>query len=70
MVAQAVGRWGTAEADPATGGCVLAMNVDSLEWPVMVLANLEADFEVEGPPELRDLVSGTAERFSRAAASR
>ena len=46
---------------------MLAMNVDSLEWPVMVLANLEADFEVEGPPELRDLVSGTAERFSRAA---
>ena len=48
-VAAAVGRWGTAEADPA-GGCVLLMNVDSLEWPVMVLANLEADFEVEGPP--------------------
>jgi hypothetical protein len=66
-VAQAVGRWGTAEPDPATGGCVLAMNVDSLEWPVMVLANLETDFEVEGPPELRDLVRGTAERFSRAA---
>ena len=51
----------------ATGGCVLAMNVDSLEWPVMVLANLEADFEVEGPPELQDLIRGTAERFGRAA---
>jgi hypothetical protein len=42
------------------------MNVDSLEWPVMVLARLESDFEVEGPPELRDLISGTAERFGRA----
>jgi predicted DNA-binding transcriptional regulator YafY len=67
-VARAVGRWGTAEPDAANGGCVLTMNVDSLEWPVMVLANLEADFEVEGPPELSDLISGTAERFSRAAA--
>jgi hypothetical protein len=33
----------------------------------MVLANLEADFEVEGPQELQDLVRGTAERFGRAA---
>jgi WYL domain len=47
---------------------VLTMNVDSLEWPLMVLAQLDADFEVEVPPELRDLVRGTAERFTRAAA--
>ena len=45
---------------------MLTMNVDSLEWPVMVLANLEADFEVESPPELRP--PGTAERFGRASA--
>ena len=38
---------GDGRARPA-GGCVLTMNVDSLEWPVMVLAHLEADFEVEG----------------------
>ena len=62
----AVGRWGdvTPLGDDA---CLLEMNVDSLEWPVMVLANLEADFEVEGPQELKDLVRGTAERFGRAA---
>ena len=66
-VARAVGRWGTAEPDATGGGCVLTMNVDSLEWPVLVLAQLEADFEVEGPPELRDLVSRTAVRFAQAA---
>ena len=43
------------------------MNVDSLEWPVMVLAQLEADFEVESPTELTDLLARTAARFARAA---
>ena len=43
------------------------MNVDSLEWPVMVLADLEADFEVEAPPELTALLARTASRFARAA---
>jgi len=66
VVAEAVGHWGTAE--PADGGCVLRMNVDSLEWPVMVLVQLDGDFQVESPPELQDLVSGTADRFARAAA--
>ena len=64
-VARAVGRWGTVE--PVEGGCVLAMNVDSLEWPVMVLAQLEADFVVESPAELTDLLTRTAARFAGAA---
>ena len=46
---------------------MLEMNVDSLEWPVMVLAQLEADFEVESPAELTDLLTRTAARFARAA---
>jgi predicted DNA-binding transcriptional regulator YafY len=59
-----VGRWGdvTADGDRA----LLEMNVDALEWPVMVLTQLDTDFEVESPPELRDLLVRTAERFSRA----
>ena len=65
VVARAVGRWGTVE--PAAGGCVLEMNVDSLEWPVMVLAQLEADFEVESPTELIELLARTAARFARSA---
>ena len=65
VVARAVGRWGSVA--PAEGGCLLEMNVDSLEWPVMVLAQLEADFEVESPTELTDLLIRTASRFARAA---
>jgi len=67
VVAQAVGHWGSVEPDPDRGGCVLTMNVDSLHWPLMVLVQLEADFEVEEPSELRDLVRRAAERFGTAA---
>src|SRR6478735_2687212 len=63
VVARAVGRWGSVE--PADGGCVLEMNVDSLEWPVMVLAQVEADFVVESPTELTELLAHTAARFAR-----
>ncbi len=49
----------TSEGD----GSLLLMNVDSLEWPVMVLAGLEGGFVVESPPELIDLVRRTARRF-------
>ena len=65
-MAEAVGQWGHAE--PVDGGCLLTMNVDSLGWPLMVVAQLEADFEVEAPQELQELVNGTADRFARAAA--
>jgi len=65
VVARAVGRWGSVE--PADGGCVLEMNVDSLEWPVMVLAQVEADFVVESPTELTELLAHTAARFARSA---
>lgn len=64
VAARAVGRWGTVTGDDAT--CVLEMNVDQLDWPVMLLASLDADFTVEGPPELVDLVGRTARRFGRA----
>jgi predicted DNA-binding transcriptional regulator YafY len=65
VVARAVGHWG--DVEPGTGSCVLRMNVDSLEWPVVVLAQLEGDFEVESPPELQELVARTAARFGAAA---
>ncbi len=68
VVAAVVGHWGTAEA--TEDGCLLRMNVDSLEWPVMVLAQLDADFEIESPTELEELVRGAAERFARATRSR
>jgi predicted DNA-binding transcriptional regulator YafY len=59
-----VGRWATVEPDGP--GCVMVMQTDTLDWPLMVLAHLDSDFTVEGPPELVDLVAGAAERFGRA----
>jgi predicted DNA-binding transcriptional regulator YafY len=64
VVSRAVGHWGQVEDDQ--GACVLTMSVDSLHWPVMVLAQLDAAFEVEGPAELRDLVARVAENFGAA----
>ena len=65
-VAQLVSHWGTVTGDRTS--CLLEMNVDALEWPVMVLAQVDGDFTVEGPPELRDLVARAGERFTRAGA--
>ncbi|MGL4744399.1 MAG: helix-turn-helix transcriptional regulator [Dermatophilaceae bacterium] len=48
--------------------CLLEMNVDSLEWPVMVLAQVGAPFEVETPDELRKACAAVATHFTAAAA--
>ena len=61
-VAAAVGRWGTASG--TDGDCLLEMNLDSLEWPIVVLMGLDADFSVESPPELVDLLARAAQRFA------
>ena len=63
-LAAKVGRWGTVTEDG--DGCVLEMNVDDLDWPVMVLASSGADFVVESPPELVQRVAEVGGRFSRA----
>ena len=65
QVAALVGRWGRATG--TDGRAVLEMHVDSLEWPLMVLANAEAEFTVQSPPELAEAVSRVASRFARAA---
>jgi len=61
-----VGRW--AEVEEVDGGCLMTMNTDTLDWPMMVLANVDADFTVEAPAELADRISAAAARFSRALA--
>ncbi|WP_208543966.1 helix-turn-helix transcriptional regulator [Nocardioides seonyuensis] len=62
-LARQVGRWG--DVTPDGGGCVLEMNVDSLDWPVMVLAGTGAEFVVESPPELVECVAEVGRRFGR-----
>lgn len=66
-LASSVGRWGTVVPDG--DGCLLAMNVDDLDWPVMVLASSGADFVVESPPELAARVAEVGARFLRTGAA-
>jgi predicted DNA-binding transcriptional regulator YafY len=61
-----VSRWGTTEAAP-DGRCLLRMQVDSLDWPAMVLGGIGAEFEVVTPPELLEQVQAWARTFQRAA---
>ena len=60
-----VGRWATIEEiDDAR--CRMRMSTASLDWPALALGGLGAEFEVVGPPELRDLLREWASRFGRA----
>jgi hypothetical protein len=63
QVAELVGRWGRASG--TDGRAVLEMHVDSLDWPLLLLANTHADFAIESPPELADAVTRVAARFTR-----
>lgn len=66
VVRRAVGHWGTVE-ELAEGSCRLLMRVDSLEWPVMVLAQVGAAFDEVEPPELRERVAQVSRSFADAA---
>jgi predicted DNA-binding transcriptional regulator YafY len=67
-VARVVSHWGRVEAVD-DGSCRLLMSVDTFEWPAAVLASVGADFDVVQPPELRDYLRETGERFVRAGRS-
>ncbi len=64
-VAAYVDRWATVEPD-GPGACRMVMATDTLDWPLMVLARIDAAFAVEGPGELREQVASAAGRFARA----
>ncbi|MFC6016344.1 helix-turn-helix transcriptional regulator [Plantactinospora solaniradicis] len=63
-----VGRWGTiAHVDERR--CRLSMTTDTLDWPILALGSLGAEFEVISPPELVDRIREWSDRFGRAAAT-
>jgi len=64
-VERRIGRWATVTST-APGTCRALMTADDLEWPVLALAQLDADFRVVEPPELRARVAELAARFGRA----
>lgn len=61
-----VGRWAEIESIDE-GSCRMAMNTDALDWPMFVLANIDAEFAIEGPDELAAKVQEAAQRLARAA---
>ena len=63
------GEWAEVTALPCPAdGCLLEMNVDTLDWAVLLLARLPADFTVEAPDELRAEVARLGAAFARASA--
>jgi predicted DNA-binding transcriptional regulator YafY len=68
-VRERIGRWATVEEAGAARSRV-RMTADSLDWPVMALGVVGADFEVLSPPELADRVRDWGRRFSRAGLAR
>jgi hypothetical protein len=45
----------------------MRVTADSLDWPIMALGVVGADFQVISPPELLDQVTDWGRRFSQAA---
>lgn len=45
--------------------CRLRMSVDAFDWPVLILAAMGAEFDVEEPPEFRDYVRTVGRLFQR-----
>jgi predicted DNA-binding transcriptional regulator YafY len=60
-----IGRWATVE-EAEDGHCLVYMGTDDLDWPIMALGSLEADFRVISPPELLTRIHAWGARFTRA----
>lgn len=57
-----VGHWATIEPLGADR-CRMTMDTDTLDWPVLVLASLDCELEVEAPRELAVLLDRLGRRF-------
>ncbi|HEU5032242.1 MAG TPA: YafY family protein [Spirillospora sp.] len=65
MVRERIGRWAVIE-EVGADRCRVHLTSDSLEWPMVALGALGADFHVLHPPELVDRLRDWADRFHRA----
>jgi predicted DNA-binding transcriptional regulator YafY len=61
------GSWATITETADPDRTRLVIETDSLDWPVLALSALGAEFEVVGPPEFTAHLRGCAERFARCA---
>jgi predicted DNA-binding transcriptional regulator YafY len=61
-----IGRW--AEVDPRSEShCTVRIRTDSMDWAVLALGMVGADFRVTGPSEFSTYLGSWADRLSRAA---
>jgi predicted DNA-binding transcriptional regulator YafY len=67
VVRDRVGRWAQVTED-GPDRCRLRMETDSLDWPVLVLGAVRAEFTVVAPDELRERLGEWSQRFARALA--
>lgn len=65
-VRERIGRWAAVE-EAGAGRCLARMTADSLDWPVMAVGAVGAEFRVISPPELLDRIRDWGRRFSLAA---
>lgn len=66
-VRERIGRWSVVEPE-GPGRCRIRITTDSLDWPMMALGTMGAEFRVVSPPELVDRVRDWGDRFTRAVA--
>jgi predicted DNA-binding transcriptional regulator YafY len=65
VVRDRVGRWARVE-EAGPDRCRLRMETDVLDWAVLVLGAVRAEFTVTAPDELRERLGEWAQRFGRA----
>src|SRR5689334_8517554 len=68
VVRERIGRWASVSQAGGTR-CRVRMTADALEWPILGLGMVGAEFQVISPPELIDWVRDWGARFTRAAQS-
>jgi len=60
-----IGRWATVEEN-GPDRCLVTMTPDNLDWPVIALGVVGADFQVLSPPELTERIAEWGARFTQA----
>ena len=65
IVTAAFGRWATVSSGPRSGSSRVRLTTDSLDWPIVMLANLDAPFDVVAPRELDERLRRFAARVAK-----
>ena len=68
QVRERIGRWVAVEPE-GPDRCRIRMSTDALEWPLLGLGVMGAEFSVVSPPELVEQLRDWGGRFTRAAGS-